>query len=75
MPKSHFGHLGFFQNTFYQEHLWVTASGFLKNFAKFTGVSPGIRVFCEFYEILNTFFHRTPPVAASGIFTNLDFLF
>ena len=36
--------------------------GVLRNFAKFTGVS------CEFYETSkNTFFHRTPPVAASDI--------
>ena len=36
----------------------------LENFAKFTGVSFGTGVSCEFCEILkNTFFHRTPLVA------------
>ena len=29
--------------------------------------------FCEILK--NTFFHRTPPVAASGICAKLDFLF
>ena len=49
--------------------------GVLKNFAKFTRVSSDTGVSCEFCEILrkNTFFHRTPPVAASGICTNWDF--
>ena len=32
--------------------------------------------FCEFCAIFkNIFFHRTPPVAGSGIYTNRDFLF
>ena len=49
--------------------------GALKNFAKFTGVSFGAGVSCEFCKILkNTFFQRIPPVAAFGIWTNQDFL-
>ena len=49
---------------------------FLKSFAKFIGISSGTGVSCEFYEILkNPFFHKTPPVAASGICTNRDSLF
>ena len=48
----------------------------LKNFAKFAGVSSGTRVSCEFCDILkNTFFRRTPEVAAYGICSNRDFLF
>ena len=48
----------------------------LKNFAKFTDVSSGTRVPCELCDILKyTFFRRTPPVAASGICANRDFLF
>ena len=44
--------------------------GALKNFADFTGKHPcwtPKQVFsCEIFEILeNTFFYRTPPVAAS----------
>ena len=47
----------------------------LKNFAKFTGVSFGAGVCCEFCKILkNAFFQRTPPVAAFVIWTNQDFL-
>ena len=49
--------------------------GVLKNFTKFTGVSSGTGVSLDFHEILNTFFHKTPPVAAFGICANLDFLF
>ena len=50
--------------------------GVLKNFAKFTGVSTGTGVSCEFCDILkNIFFCRTPQVAASGICSNRDFLF
>ena len=46
----------------------------LKNFAKFTDVSSGTGVSCEFSNILkNTFFCRTSPVTASGICTNQDF--
>ena len=46
-----------------------------KNFPKFTGVSSGTGVSCEFCESLkNTFFHRTPPAAASGICTNRNFI-
>ena len=40
----------------------------LKNFTKFTDVTSGTEVSCEFCEILKrTFFRKTPPVAASGI--------
>ena len=50
--------------------------GALKNFAKFTDVSSGTGVSCEFCDILkNTFVRRTPQVAASGICSNRDFLF
>ena len=50
--------------------------GLLRNFAKFTGVSSGTGVSCEFCDILkNAFVRRTPQVAASGICTNQDFLF
>ena len=50
--------------------------GVFKNFAKFTGVSSGTGVSCEFCDILkNTFVRRTPQVAASGICSNRDFLF
>ena len=48
----------------------------LQNFAKSTGVSSGTAVSSEIYDILkNTFFRRTPPVAAPGICTDRDFLF
>ena len=47
-----------------------------KNFANFTSVSSGTGASCKFCEILkNTVFYWTPPVAASGICTNQDFLF
>ena len=47
--------------------------GVLKNFAKFTGVSSGTGISCEFCEILKeTFFGKTPAVAASNICTNWD---
>ena len=50
--------------------------GVLKSFAKFTGVSSGTGVSCEFCHILkNTFFCRTPQVAASGICSNQEYLF
>ena len=50
--------------------------GVFKNFAKFTGVSSGTGVSCEFCDILkNTFVRRTPQVAASGICSKRDFLF
>ena len=50
--------------------------GVFKNFAKFTGVSSGIEVSCEFCDILkNTFVRRTPQVATSEICSNRDFLF
>ena len=50
--------------------------GALKNFSKFTGVSSGAGVSCEFCEIFkNPFFHRTPPMAAFDICTSGDFLF
>ena len=49
--------------------------GVLKNFAKFTGVSSGTGVSCEFCEILKKiFFRKAPTVAASGICTNRDLL-
>ena len=45
----------------------------LKNFAQFTGVLPSASVSCKFCKILkNTFFHRIPTMAASGIRTNRD---
>ena len=51
-------------------------NGVLKKFAKFTGVYSRTGVSCEFCEILkDTFFHKTPPVAAFGICTNRYFLF
>ena len=50
--------------------------GVLKNFAKFTGVSSGTGVSCEFCEILKeTFFRKTPTVAAFRICTIRDLLF
>ena len=49
--------------------------GPLKNFAKFTGVSSGTGVSCEFCEILKeTFFRKTAAVAAFRICTIRDLL-